>query len=140
MTTWTNRGALRLADGTFDADNLECALLTSTPTDAIARDWNTDSDLVDEVSTGDVSNYARVAMGTATITENDTDDEVDIDYADTAFGSLVSGATVTAIAAIDLTSDEIMWVAALTSSVATDGSAFNVVWDADGAAYLDHVP
>ncbi len=140
MTTWTNRGKLRVADGSFDPDDLTLALLTTTPTDATARDWNLDTDLVDEMSTGDVANYARAAMGTATITEDDAADQVDIDYADTSFGALVTGATATAIAAISITTDEVMWVAALTAPAATDGTAYTVVWPVGGAAYVEDAP
>lgn len=134
MTTWTNRGKLRVADGTFDADNLTLALLTVTPADATAVDWNTDADITNEVSTGSVASYARTALGTATITEDDTNDEAAIDYADVDFGSLEAGATPTCTVAIDLTSDEVMWVAALTSPTATDGSNYTVVVPTDGLA------
>ncbi len=144
MSTWTNRGKLRLADATFDADNLTMALLITVPSDATARDWNTDADLVDELTTAEVSNYSRTALGTATITENDTTDEVEIDYANLAFGSLVApavtpGLEVVAAAAIDLTSDEVMWVQALATGVTPNGSAFTIVVPSDGAAYIDDV-
>lgn len=144
MATWTNRGALRLADGTFDADNLTLALLTTTPSDAAARDWNLDTDIVDELPTAEVSNYSRTAMGTATIAENDTADEGWIDYADTAFGSLVAPAItpaleVTAMAAIDLTSDEVMWVQEAVAGVTPDGTPFTIAWPTDGAAALPTV-
>jgi hypothetical protein len=134
VTTWTNRGKQRVADGTFDPDNLTMALLTTTPADATAVDWNTDADLVDEVDTGDVASYVRTALGTATITEDDTADEATIDYADVDFGALEAGATPSSTAAIDLTSDEVMWVAALTSPTATDGSNFTVVPPSGGLA------
>ncbi|MCP3949439.1 MAG: hypothetical protein GY926_06255 [bacterium] len=143
MTTWTNRGKLRLADGTFDADNLELAILTTTPSDATARDWNDDGDITSEMTTGQVSNYARQDMGTATIAEDDASDEVTIDYADTAFGSLVAPTpgTIdgTALCAIDKTSSEVMWVQALTAAAKTNGAAYTIVWPSDGAAYIDDV-
>ena len=138
MTTWTNRGLLRLADGTFDADNLTLALLTATPTDAAARDWNTDADIAAELTTGAVSNYSRTALGTATITEDDTADETKIDYLDTNFGALVAGGTCTACAAIDLTSNEVMWVDVFTASAATDGTNYVVQWASAGAAAVGH--
>lgn len=139
MTTWTNRGKLRVADGSFDAGNLTLALLTATPTDAAARDWNVVGDIVSEVTTGAVSNYVRTVLGSATITEDDTGDEVTIDYADTAMGALVAGASVTAVCAIRITTSEVMWVAALTGTAVTDGTAFTVVWPTTGAAYVDDV-
>ncbi len=138
MTTWTNRGLLRLADSTFAPNNLELALLTATPSDATARDWNTQSDMTGEVTTGAVASYTRHALGTATITENDTADEAQIDYADTSFGVLQAGATVTAVAALDITSHEVMWVAALGTSAPTNGQTFTVVHPATGAAAVVH--
>ena len=139
MATWTNRGKLRLADGTFNANNLTVALLTATPTDAVAVDWNLDTDIVAELTTTEVSNYVRTALGTATITEDDTADESPIDYADTGFGSLNAPAVtpalqVTACVAIDLTSDEVMWVQQLTAGATPDGTPFTVAWATNGAA------
>lgn len=134
MTTWTNRGRLRVADGSFNPDNLTMALLTVTPADATAVDWNTDADITNEVSPGAVASYARTAMGTATITEDDTNDEAAIDYADIDFGALETGATPTCTVAIDLTSDEVIWVAALSSPTATDGSNFTVTPPPNGLA------
>lgn len=138
MTTWTNRGLLRLADGTFAPGNLELALLTATPANATAQDWNTEGDLVAEVTTGAVASYAREAMGTATAAENDTANEATLDYADTSFGTLEAGATVTAVAAIDITSNEVMWVAALGTPAPTNGQTFTIVWPSNGAAAVAH--
>jgi hypothetical protein len=136
MNTWTNRGKTRLADGTYDAGNLTLALLTATPTEAAALDWNTEADLVDEVTTGAVASYARAAMSTATIAEDDTANESTIDFADTSFGTLEVGATVTCTAALDLTSDEVMWVAETATPTPTSGDTFTIVWPANGAAAI----
>lgn len=135
MTTWTNRGALRAADGTFAPDNLTLSLHTgAVPADATIVDYNTDADLSNEVSTGAVASYAREPLGTATITEDDTANEAQIDYGDADYGSLETGATPTYCAAIDLTSDEVMWVAEIPSPVATNGNNYTVVLPATGAA------
>lgn len=134
MTTWTNRGKRRAATGEFDPDNLTMALLTATPADATAVDWNTASDITNEVSSGVVASYARTAMGTATITEDDTANEAQIDYADVDFGALEVGATPTCTVAIDLTTSEVMWVSAFTSPQPTNGTDYVVAAPATGLA------
>ena len=60
-------------------------------------------------------------------------------YANTAFGSLNAPAItpaleVTAGAAIDLTSDEVMWVQEFVSGETPDGTPFTVAWPSNGAA------
>lgn len=143
MTTWTNRGVLRLADGTFDADDLTMGLLTATPAPATARDWNTDADIVDELTTAEVASYSRTALGTATVTEDDTADEAQLDYADVNFGILEAPAVtpsleVTACVAINITSSEVMWVQALVEPLKTNGFIAVIQVPALGLAAVGH--
>lgn len=139
MTTPTNRYALRTATGEFDPDNLTMSLHAgSVPADSAIVDYNTDADLTNEVSTGAVASYARQALGTATVTEDDTANEAQLDYADVEFGTLETGATPTYCAVIDLTSDEVMWVAEIPSPQATNGDTYTTVVPTDGLAA--HIP
>jgi hypothetical protein len=132
-----------LADGTYDADNLTYALLTATPTDATAQDWNTDGNILSELSTSEVASYAREAMGTATIAEDDTGNEATIDYADIDFGALEAPAITPALectagVAIDLTSSEVMWVQAFAAGATPTGATFKVIVPTDGLAAVVH--
>ncbi len=140
-TAWTNRGRLRLADGTFDADNLTMALLVATIPAATIVDWNVDTDITDELDTLEVSNYVRTAMGSATITENDTTDEAEIDYGNTSFGALVAPAitpalTVSSFAVIRISTSEVMWVQDATVPSTPNGLTFTVDYPTGGPAFV----
>jgi hypothetical protein len=143
MTTWTNRGATRVMAGTFDPTALELALLTAAPAPAVARLWNTEADIVGELTTTEVANYLRKPLLSPTTTEWDDYHEARLDFADTAFGSLVVPAVtpslqVVAVAAIDTVTNDVMWVADLVTRQTPNGQPFTVVWPANGAAAARH--
>lgn len=143
MTTWTNRGATRVMAGTFDPATLQVALLTSSPAPAVARLWNTAADIVAELTTTEVANYVRKPLASPTATEWDDYSEARLDFADTAFGSLVAPAVtpslqVTSVAVIDTGNNDVLWVADLVTRQTPNGQPFTVVWPANGAAAARH--
>lgn len=88
----TNKLLYELAtgDANLDAADLRCLLLKSgTPT----VDTNVVSDIVAGESTA--TGYARVALTTETVTEDDTNDFAYLDADDVAFGALSGSESVT---------------------------------------------
>lgn len=140
MTTWTNRGAARALAGTLELGVLEAALLTIS-VNSSARLWNTDADLVAELTTAEVANYARAAITGATVVEDDVAAEAVIDFADTSFGALVAPATgdrVAAVAVIDTVTSDVIWCANLVTLQETNAQPFVIQWADAGAAAARH--
>lgn len=103
--------------------------------------FNKDHDFVSDLSnevTG--SGYARVTAGSKTRTIDDTNDRITYDCADPAFGSIVTGETVTAMELFRFVTndaDSILFGYYDLPDTATNGSAFTPVLGANGVAYVD---
>ena len=145
MSTWTNRGLVELS--TFDpaAVVLRAGLLTTQTADATVRDWNTVADVVAEVTTAAVSNYARITVPTVSTVEDDTNDRMQLTCGNLAFGSLATGATPNAVfffrrvGAADATTDPV-WAVFWFTGTPTNGAAYTVTIPATGFAIATHAP
>lgn len=77
-----------------------------------------------------VGGYARQALASFTATEDDTNDRVNIDYGDVAFGALATGQTIIGAFVYDDTVDtndttrELIYVDWFTAGVPTNGGTF----------------
>lgn len=98
MSLIFNKALEALANGSLDMDTDVIRALAATTDSAGTPDPDHDylSDLLTAVLTEvSVSGYSRATLSSATVTEDDTDDEAEVDYADLSFGSSVaSGETV----------------------------------------------
>ena len=122
----TNRGKnnLLLGRGT----SLKVALLIVQPaaldTQAEVADMNTVTDVI--VTAGatecSVGGYARQAVASFTRTEDDTNDRVNMDVADIAFGALTTGQTIVGA----------LWYDATTDTNDTTREAVSIDWFAAG--------
>jgi hypothetical protein len=130
----TNKGKLLLAQNVRLWKALLIVGTQPVAADTVAEvaDLNTVNDLL--VTAGatecSVGGYARQTVGTITTTEDDTNDRVNIDSADIAFGALAAGQTIIGIAFYDYTTDTtdstrlllgIDWFA---TGIPTNGSTF----------------
>jgi len=132
---WTNRGLKRLAaDGDLDTAALRLGAFTGTaPSQSAIQDYNFISDLeaASGVNEAAASGYARVSTGTIAISEDDTNNRVNITMnggaAVTLGTSVAAGETWTMVACFDNaggadTSRELIFVDVLASGLATNGS------------------
>lgn len=132
---WTNRGIKRLtADGDLDSATLRLAAFTGTaPAQSAIQDYNFISDLeaAAGVNEAAASGYARTNVGTVAISEDDTNNRVNITYnsgsAITLGTSVAAGETWTMVACFDNaggadSARELIWVDVPASSLATNGS------------------
>lgn len=131
---YTNRGKLRLADGTMAGATVNLlAFKGSAPSAGTVADWNFVSDLLGANTEAAASGYARATGVTVTLTENDTNDRVDISYPGTVSmgSSVAAGETWIGVACFRTgASDaarELLWVDVTASSIVTNGSNINYV-------------
>lgn len=130
--TYTNRGKLRVADGSFQtATKNLLAFKGSAPSAATIADLNFVADLTAINAEAAAAGYARAAI-TSTLTENDTNDRVDISYsASVSLGAAVAaGETWIGVACFNTsgandTLRELFWVDVTASSIATNGSGIS---------------
>lgn len=106
----TNRGKKNLLLGrgaTFKAGLLVGTQPAGALTQVLVADLNTVNDLLVTAGATECSagGYARQAMATFTATEDDTNDRVNIDFADIAFGALAAGQSVIGSFVLDTTVD-----------------------------------
>lgn len=97
--TVTNKAKYLLAAGQLDldADDIRMGLLKTLAGHTNVPDVNFVSDMeahADFAELDGASGYARVALSTKTVTENDTDDRADADADNVAFGALGTGGTI----------------------------------------------
>ena len=129
---YTNRGKLRVADGGFQtATKNLLAFKGSAPSAATVADWNFVSDLTGANAEAAAAGYARAAI-TSTLTENDTNDRVDISYsASVSLGAAVAaGETWIGVACFNTaggadTARELYWVDVTASTISTNGSGIS---------------
>lgn len=88
---WFNRSLRNLVKGDLDFDSatLWCALVMTNTTADTNRDAATLSALTLDESDG--TNYVRKALGSITVTEDLTNDRIDIDAADITWTALGNG-------------------------------------------------
>ena len=131
----TNRGKKNLLLGrgsTFKILLLVGTQPVAADTQVEVADLNTVNDLL--VTAGatecSVGGYARQALATFTSTEDDTNDRVNLDFADVSFGALATGQTVIGAAIYDATTDtndttrELVSVDWFATGVPTNGGTF----------------
>lgn len=98
MSFITNKGLTEIANGGIDFDTSVIKALAATTDSAgtPTRDHDYLSDLLTTVLTEvSVSGYSRATLSSASVSEDDTDDEAEVDYADISFGtSVAAGETV----------------------------------------------
>lgn len=101
---------------------------TNVPDINFISDMESHADFA-ELTTGEVSNYARVALTGEAASEVDASDWALIDCDDVSFGSLVTGGTIVGYFiykhVTDDTDSPVLQMGSLTST-ATNGSAFSV--------------
>lgn len=88
-----NKGLAGLADGSIDLDTDTIKALAATTASAGTPDPDHDflSDLLSAVLTEvSATGYSRATLTSGTVTEDDTDDEAEVDFADLDFGSAVA--------------------------------------------------
>lgn len=131
----TNRGKKNLLLGR--GTNFKIGLLVGTQpaaadTQAEVADFNTVNDLLVTAAATEcsVGGYARQNLASFAATEDDTNDRVNIDWADVAFGALATGQTVIGAFIYDPTTDtndttrELISVDWFTAGVPTNGGTF----------------
>ena len=131
----TNRGKLLLLQGA--GSGWKIGLLVGTQpagalTQQLVADLNTVNDLL--VTAGatecSVGGYARQVLATYTRTEDDTNDRVNLDFADMAFGALGSGQTAIGAFYYDASTDtndttrQLASIDWFTTGVPTNGGTF----------------
>lgn len=106
--------------------------------------FNKDHDFVSDltVASNEVagSGYARVTAASKTRTIDDSADRITYDCADPAFGSIVTGETVSAMVLFRFVtndSDSILIGYYDLADTATNGTAFTVTLGANGVMYTD---
>ena len=95
----TNRAKYRMLNGTLNAStDIRMLLLvggSTLPVGAFSADLNSVADLLAVPTTEcAVSGYARTALGSETVTEDDANEQALLDCADVAFGALATGETL----------------------------------------------
>lgn len=92
-----NKAKQALASGSLDLDTSVLRALAAEDTSAGTPTADHDylDDLLSAVLTEiTASGYSRQTLGSASVTENDTDDRAEADYADVNFGNAAAGQTV----------------------------------------------
>lgn len=133
----TNRGKLLLLQGLWDdagATHVKCGLLATQAnqfdTEAEVQDANTVADLLTHCTEITVSGYARQTLTRSAAVEDDTNNRVNMDADDVAFGALGSGETIVGIFFYDATTDTndttrlLISVDFFASGVPTNGGTF----------------
>lgn len=99
--TVTNKAKFLLATGglDLDTDDLRMGLLKTLAGHGNVPDINFVADMeahadFAELTSGEASGYARVALTGEAVTEDDTDDRAEADANDVAFGALGTGGTI----------------------------------------------
>lgn len=133
----TNRGKLKIVQGKWDslgAAILKVGLLkaqgAAADTAVEVADFNVVSDLTASSAEVTVGGYARQSLTRSNWAEDDTNDRVNADAADVAFGALTAGETIFGLMVIDITTDtndgtrELWSVDWFATTVPTNGGAF----------------
>lgn len=86
----TNRGLKLIADGGIDLDttDLRAAWIKNEVAAATGRDHNTLDTALTAGTEADCTGYSRQQLTSPTVTEDDTNDRADVDYADISWGAL----------------------------------------------------
>jgi hypothetical protein len=99
--TVTNRAKYLLATGglDLDSDDLRMGLLKTLAGHTNVNDINFVADMEShadfaELTSGEASGYARVALTGEAVTEDETDNRAEADANDVAFGALGTGGTI----------------------------------------------
>lgn len=134
MSLVTNKCVFLMAAGQLDldADDIRCALVTSSYTEN--RDHNFMSDITNELSGG---NYSRQALAGESVTEDDTNDWAKFDANDRLFAALQAAAGTPAKAIIFkfVTTDAdspMLASLALTSPPVPNGGDYTIVFGTNG--------
>jgi hypothetical protein len=138
----TNRGKRVFVDGTVDWDTttLKGMLLASSYTP------NADHSTVDQISASEISvsgytggfgGAGRATLASKTVTQDNTNDRVDLDAADISHGALGAGATIGFLAIIrEQTNDagsDVLAILEYSATTPTNGGAFTTQFAAAGA-------
>lgn len=129
----TNKGKKNLLLGR--GSGFKVGLLVGTQpagqdTQAEVADLNTVADLLAAATECSVGGYARQTVASFTATEDDTNDRVNIDFGDVAFGALATGQTIIGAFVYDPTTDtndttrELVSVDWFTAGIPTNGGTF----------------
>lgn len=140
MANVYNRGKYNLGTGTVDwtTTAITVALVTSSYT--YNADHDDLADITNELSGG---GYARVALGTPTVTENDTNDRVEYDAVDTTFSSLgaLAGTPARTVLAENVgagdADKELLCSNVLTTPPAPNGGDYTIQWGSTGIINLN---
>ena len=138
-----NRGIQELLSGATDWDGATDVRVLLVDTGYI---FDPDHNFVSEVIVGlqelSASGYARQTLASRTLTEDDTNNRVVLDAADTAFGALatgdtVGGAVVYRHVGVTDSANPLIGFLDVSPGVPTNGSTFTLTWSADGLFYAD---
>lgn len=145
----TNRGAKRLSNKSTDWVNDTVKLILMDSTFTPDQDDNTISDIVAH-EIGNVSGYAggfgnagRKSLASKTLTENDTNNRVELDAADVTWTAVAAGDTIGHFVAVvlesvnDAGSDIIGYVQIAAVNTPTNGSDITITWDSAGLFNLN---
>ena len=129
----TNRGKKNLLLGrgsTFKIGLLVGSQPATLDTAADVADLDTVTALLALATECTVGGYARIALTSFTATEDDTNDRVNIDFADVAFGALTAGETIYGAFIYDATTDtndttrELISIDWFATAIPTNGGTF----------------
>lgn len=128
----TNRGLALIANGGVDLDtsDLRAAWIKNEVTQATGRDHNTLDTALTAGTEADCTGYSRKTLASATVTEDDTNDRADADYADISWGTLggasncqLSQVIIYKEAASDSLREVVAYIGASTLPITTNGSS-----------------
>jgi hypothetical protein len=132
MAIVTNRGKALLMNGGLDLDTQDIRVLLCTASFTPSVDHNFVSEVTNEC-TG--TGYARTALTSESVTEDDTNDRAVFDAADVTWTGANFGTPAYAVIYRFVTNDAdspIIAVHTITSPVATNGGDYTLVWSANG--------
>lgn len=144
MATVYNIAKRKLADGDldFEAADLRMLILDADGTYSVDPDDEFVADLDPGSNEFDTDGYARQVLANVTVTRNDDDDRVEIDWDDVAFGAIGPVSEPHPVAAavvvfVHETDDSDSWLVAHWPVTGTaDGSTVTVAVPSDGAIHI----
>jgi hypothetical protein len=134
---WHNRFKYNLGKKLIDlsADTIKCMLLTSSH--SFEKDHNTKSQIVANEVSGSGYTAGGAALGSKTVTQDDTNDRMAFDAADTTWASPTSvTAHYAVLYADDMASDELIACFEFGANYTSTAGEFKITWNASGILTL----
>lgn len=131
----TNRGLKMFMNGEIvpGTTDLRLALIKNEVAAATGRDHNTLNTAIAAGTEADCTGYARYTLASGSVTEDDSNDRADIDFADASFGALggasncqISQAILYKYNASDSSAEVVAYIGSSSMPFTTNGSTFTL--------------